>query len=57
MSELRSKCCGADVELFEEEIVRDGYAVIKIPYYECSKCYKPTEVEGKSGKKKGDRGS
>ena len=47
MSKLRSKCCGAKIDLFEEEIVGDGCVVIKIPYYECSKCCKPTEVEAK----------
>ena len=45
MSKLRSKCCGARVSLAEENLCGDGCIVIKIPYYECSKCYKPTQVE------------
>jgi len=45
--ELRSKCCGAEVDLAEEEICGDGWIPIKTSYYECSKCGKPTEVEEK----------
>ena len=51
MSEFRSRCCGAKVDLLEEEIVGDGCVVIKIPYYECSKCHKPTELEEKKDDK------
>ena len=47
MSELRSKCCGAKINLAEEDFCGDGWIVIKIPYYECSKCGKPTKVEEK----------
>ena len=47
MSELRSKCHGAEVDLDEEDFCGDGWINIKIPYYECSKCGKPTEVEEK----------
>lgn len=47
MSELISKCCGAEVSLAEEDFCGDGWINIKTPYYECSKCHKPTEVEEK----------
>jgi len=48
MSELKSKCCGA--EIYWESVELDAWKHIDTMY--CSKCHEPTEPEDKKEKSK-----
>ena len=48
MSELRSKCCGAEVIKVYYGVTHDGFThPTHFKEYKCFKCDKPSEVEGK----------
>lgn len=54
MSELRSKCCGAEIDRMTTKYFVNGYSYgtdneqVLVPgYFLCPKCEQPTQVEEK----------